>query len=175
MAAKTGTYTKIATTTLTSNQTSVEFTSIPQTYTDLIIVFCGKAATTGGDVRCRVGNGSFDTGNNYSYTVLYGTGTTVGSARESSQPFCWLDSYGVPTNDNSHVGIYQFIDYSNTTTFKTFLSRSNNASSGVDALVGLWRSTSAINQIQLALGGAGTLNYASGTTATLYGIEAGNL
>jgi hypothetical protein len=166
------TYTTIAATTLTSNQTSVEFTSIPQTYTDLVIVFCGKAVSTGGDVRCRLGNGSFDTGNNYSYTVLHGNGTTAGSARESSQPYCWLDYWGSVTSDDTHLGIYQFMNYSNTTTYKTFLSRSNRAASGVDALVGLWRSTSAINQIQLALGSAGTREYASGTTATLYGIAA---
>jgi hypothetical protein len=58
-------------------------------------------------------------------------------------------------------------NYSNTTTFKTFLSRTNVASDRVEALVGLWRSTSAITSITLY---CGSNSFVTGSTFTLYGI-----
>jgi hypothetical protein len=65
------------------------------------------------------------------------------------------------------------MNYSNSTTYKTVLGRSNRASSDTAADVGLWRSTSAITRIDLAMGGSfPTNNFASGSTFTLYGIAA---
>ena len=62
------------------------------------------------------------------------------------------------------------MNYSNTTTFKTILMRANNAALGVDAIVGLWRSTAAINEIKVfPTGGA---NFETGSTFSLYGIKA---
>jgi hypothetical protein len=66
------TYTPIATTTLGSAATSYTFTSIPTTYTDLILIVNAKNASTGSYPKMQVGNGSVDTGNNYSRTYLTG-------------------------------------------------------------------------------------------------------
>ena len=63
------------------------------------------------------------------------------------------------------------MNYANTTTYKTVLSRDalNNASDGaVEAFVGLWRSTSAINTIQIKPDSG---NFNTGTFS-LYGILA---
>lgn len=162
------TYSTIATYTVPSAQASYTFSSIPSTYTDLVLV-CSASASTQYDLRLRF-NG--DTGSNYSYTVLYGTGSAAGSARDSNLNFAGIDYYGVPTTTlgNSNQ-IVQFQNYSNTTTNKTWLSRANLASGGTDAIVGLWRSTAAINSIYIAyIGTAYTIG--TGSTFTLYGIAA---
>jgi hypothetical protein len=159
---KTATYAKIATTTLASTATEYTFTSIPSTYTDLVLVVAGQSASAGSSAL-RVGNGSIDTGSNYSYTNLKGNGTTATSARASSITLGYIgEIYSSQT-----VTIINIMDYSNTTTFKTFLSRSNNAGNAVSTWVSLWRSTAAINQVRFLSGDTMQI----GTTLTLYGIE----
>lgn len=172
MAAKTGTYTLIASSTLGSNQNIVEFTNISGSYTDLFLV-CTWIENSTEDLCIRVGNGSLDTGSNYSNTYLYGNGTTATSGRQSSTTF--IDVSQIPATTSIYTTtIINFMDYANTTTNKTILSRSGNANYGTVAQVALWRSTSAINYIRLNCGyGSNTFN--SGSTFKLYGIEAGNL
>jgi hypothetical protein len=74
------TYEPIATYTAPSAQASYTFSSIPSTYTDLVLVAnFGKSADTA--IKYRV-NG--DTGSNYSVTALYGDGSSAGSFRTSN-------------------------------------------------------------------------------------------
>ena len=166
------TYTPIATTTLGSNST-VTFSSIPSTYTDLIAVFNGGITSNFWTVVCRF-NG--DSGSNYSNTHIFGDGSTAASSRASSQPYITVIGAGTGLNDNNlnNNGIIHFMNYSNTTTNKTLLSRGNSAALGTSAVVGLWRSTAAINSITFytAQSGGGTTNLYSGTSITLYGIAA---
>ena len=160
------TYEAIATQTTSSAVASVTFSSIPATYTDLVLVY-SAALSTVYDLYFRL-NG--DTASNYSYTVLYGTGSAAGSSR-TSQAFGSLDYYGTPnTTLGATNNITQFMNYSNSTTYKTTLTRSNNAASGVDALVNLWRNTAAITSIQI--GTFTTPTISSGSTFSLYGIKA---
>ena len=159
------TYTPIATTTLGSAQTSVTFSSIPATYTDLILVYSGTNSAQ--DVYVQV-NG--DTGTNYSTTILTGNGTTASSLRYSSATKFNVDSNGIPGSTTPNTSLIHFMNYSNTTTYKTILVRTSNATYGTDAVVGLWRSTSAINQISLS--NASSYNWSSGSTFSLYGIKA---
>lgn len=168
------TYEPIATTTVGTATNAIDFTNIPQTYTDIIVVATLKRTTSGSDVFCRVGNSTYDTGTNYSDTILYGDGTSAGSYRESNANRFLLDYYGGVDTTNDHIGIYHFMNYSNTTTNKTVLSRSNRASSGVDAIVAMWRSTSAINQMRFVLDSAFSASnvIAIGSSITLYGIKA---
>jgi hypothetical protein len=63
------------------------------------------------------------------------------------------------------------MNYANTTTYKTVLARSNVTDFRVAAIVGLWRSTSAINTIQLRSDNS-SYNFTTGSTFTLYGISA---
>jgi hypothetical protein len=118
----------------------------------------------------QVGNGSVDTGSNYSRTGLTGTGSAASSYRNSSQTLFYCDNNSAPDASNfNYVDVINLMNYSNTTTYKTFLNRANNAGYGVEAQVGLWRSTSAINTILL---GVASGTWAVGTTFTLYGIKA---
>jgi prophage DNA circulation protein len=60
------------------------------------------------------------------------------------------------------------MDYANTTTNKTILSRSNNVANLVQTTVSMWRSTAAITSILVYANGT----YPIGATFKLYGIEA---
>ena len=155
------TYTPIATTTLGSSASDITFSSISGTYTDLILVFNGTAS---GAANLKVQLNS-DTGTNYSYTALYGTGSAAGSNRESS-----ITSARAGYITTAQTGtILQFQNYSNSTTYKTVLMRDFPSGGDVEAAVSLWRNTAAITSIKF-FPSSGTL--ATGSIATLYGISA---
>ena len=161
--ADTATKVPLATTTLSSAQSSVSFSSISGSYTDLVLVFNGKMDTgVGADTMGLRFNS--DTGTNYSATRLSGNGTTASSARWTNETI----GYTGVINETQSVVIISIQNYSNSTTYKTALSRSNTADYGVYANTILWRSTSAITTILLRT--YGNNNFASGSTFTLYGI-----
>lgn len=169
MAAKTGTYTLIASTTLTTSTANVSFSSIPATYTDLVLVFNGQVDANVGLVTQLNG----DSAANYSTTYIRGDGSAASSGRVTGQN--WLNWAVNMSNAGASVWtnqIWHFADYSNTTTYKTVLSRANNTYNQLGAGVGLWRNTAAINSISTNTAGN---NFTSGSTFKLYGIEAGNL
>jgi hypothetical protein len=160
------TYTPIATTTLGSAQASYSFTSIPSTYTDLVLVFNG--GSTGAAVNAVVQfNG--DTGSNYSHRQVSGDGTTASSHGATNTTSIYLNYDGYMTNALSTVDIAHIQNYSNTTTYKTLLARANNSAQGTGASVGLWRSTAAINRVDVIAPGS---TFLAGSTFTLYGILA---
>lgn len=159
------TYTPIATTTLGSATSSYTFTSIPGTYTDLILVSSLVPGATNFDFQ--VGNGSIDTNTNYSSTRLFGNGTSAGSDRQINNATGMMGNVTNPTTVPISL-ITQFNSYSNTTTNKTALSRYNVSDNYVFGIVGLWRSTSAINTIRVYSTSA--QNIPSGCTFTLYGL-----
>jgi hypothetical protein len=158
------TYEPISTTTLGTTAASVTFSSIPATYTDLVVVVVGSI--TSGNENFLVQFNS-DTASNYSDTSIGGNGTTAISNRETSNTAIRCNSYGSITTNLSQYNI-SIMNYANTTTYKTTLSRGNNTGTGTSANVGLWRSTAAINAVKL-LPSAST--FTSGSTFTLYGIK----
>lgn len=163
----TSTYTPIATTTLVSAQTSVTFSTGLSGYTDLFLMYSPLANSNTTTHLLRVNN---DSGSNYSVTLLRGDGSSASSARGSNltsiAPYVLdFDNTTVP----NAIGI-NFMNYSNTTTYKTILNRAGlvASGSGVTAQVALWRSTAAINRIDLVSSGT----FSAGSTFTLYGIKA---
>lgn len=152
------TYTQIASTTL-GTAGSITFSSIPQTYTDLIVVVNVSASQSPVNGALRFNN---DTGTNYSSTRITGDGSTATSSRDSNDDV--LRTGVVSTNS---VVISHIMNYANTTTYKTVLSRAGGASDRVAAFVGMWRNTAAITTVAIL-----NLNYPIGTTASLYGITA---
>jgi hypothetical protein len=169
------TYEPIATYTAPSAQTEINFTSISGAYTDLVLVCNGAMSRTGAAFLMRVGNGSIDSGSNYSETELYGTGSAAGSTRRtSSTEMNIFGNVGLSTTVGENTFILNLMNYSNTTTYKTTIGRATNGSSsayaGTSAAVFLWRSTSAINTIKLLRQSTDT--FVTGSTFTLYGIKA---
>ena len=160
------TYEVIATQTLTSPQTNVTFSSISQAYTDMVAVL--NLTSVGDNMLGRVGNGSIDTGNNYSYNRMSGNGSSVSAASGSNYNYLLFDGAAY-LNTTPAVYIIQYMNYSNTTTNKAVFARGNNSSVGTDAISLLWRSTAAINTISF---NSASNQYATGSTFTLYGIKA---
>jgi len=158
------TYEPIATTTLSSATATVTFSSISGSYTDLVLV-CNAVGSTLINTRMRFNS---DTGSNYSYTVLGGDGSAASSFRSSNSTYAQLNYYSYLETTLKVNHIVQIMNYSNATTYKSYLSRGNNAANGVDAIVGLWRSTSAITTVTLS---TNTGTFESGSTFSLYGIK----
>jgi len=171
------TYTPIASTKITSGGVStVTFANIPQTYTDLVVIVRPAQGTQGEcDMWIRVGGGSIDTGSNYSGTYLDADGANATTRRETSQTRWRAEYNGYPdTSVGNTTNIIQFINYSNKTTYKNALIRSNSPATGLDAIVQLWRSTSAIDTISFnqSTNTFVDSNFLVGTTFDIYGIDA---
>ena len=167
----TQTYTPIESRTLTSATTTVTFSSIPATYTDLILVANTIVSSgTGAELSIRFNS---DTATNYSNTYLLGTGSATATGRGTS--FTYADCGYLSSNSgNPNTRILHIQNYANTTTYKTIISRASGVNGAqVTAYVNLWRKTpEAINSITIF--SASSLTYATGSTFTLYGIKAGS-
>jgi hypothetical protein len=160
----TNTYVALDKVTVGTATPSITFSSIPATYTDLVIVTEGVESANQ-YVAIRF-NG--DTASNYSQTRLFGQGTTATSDRQTSATFGRL-SVGNPTNRFAIIA--SVFNYANATTFKTWLSRTNTANDYVGAIAGLWRATpAAITSITITTTTAD--NFSVGSTFSLYGIKA---
>jgi hypothetical protein len=166
----TKTYEPIATNTLSSATTTVTFSSISSTYTDIVIVASIKTATGPYQPILRFNS---DTGSNYSATAVAGSGSAASSSRHTNQN-------GIYVNPGAGVGgtvgnfmpwIISVQNYSNTTTYKTVIARFNNPDAIVNGLVGMWRNTAAITTMSLTAE-TGSGDFQIGSTFTLYGIKA---
>jgi hypothetical protein len=160
--ASAATYTPIQTYTIPSNTGSYTFSSIPSTYTDLVLVASMKYTVTGDYTKLTFNS---DVSANYSSTLIIGNGTSASSSRTTSANFI-ATSYDA--NNETFTDIFNIQNYSNTTTYKTILNRHSVAGTRAEALVGLWRNTAAISSIILTANTA----YAAGSTFTLYGVLA---
>jgi hypothetical protein len=160
------TYSQIATTTLGSAAASYTFSDIPQIYTNLILVANAQTTTSQDALRARFNS---DTATNYSHTQLYGNSGGASSNRGTSQTGVRI-SNGSP-NSGSSFGISRtnIMNYSNATTFKSTLSRTDEASTITSAFAGLWRSTAAITSITIYPENGG--NIFANSSFTLYGIK----
>lgn len=159
------TYRPIATTTVSGTSTvTITFSSIPSTFTDLVLVAQYKAVGNN-YLMCRF-NG--DTGSNYSRVELRGDGSSATSQKFSNEAYAYITSIYAPPGDLGTF-ILNLNDYADTTIFKTIISRGNNTATGTGLNVNLWRSTSAINTILVTPIGSG---FDVGSTFTLYGIKA---
>lgn len=158
------TYTPIATQTLGSTSTIITFSSIPSTYTDLVLVVACLDSGAG-RTRLRL-NG--DSGTNYSRINLIGNGTSAASYTGTSEAQFDLSIAAGTSSTSPTAQIISINNYANTTTNKTILSRYNLASGATEVMSGLYRSTSAITSVSYFT--QGTMQI--GTTATLYGIKA---
>jgi hypothetical protein len=158
----TQTYDPIASITLGAASSSVTFSAIPQTYTDLVVViFSDQTASSPSYVQF---NG--DTATNYSSTNITGDGATVTTGRVSTS------ATGIAiatTSANDQISIVNIMNYANTTTNKTSLIRRNDAAAQISLVAGLWRSTAAITSIRLF---SNSSTFTSNSTFNLYGIKA---
>jgi len=162
------TYEPIATNTLGVDTATVTFSSIPQTYTDLVLV-CNvtrSGSPSGGYFSIRYNS---DSATNYSATLLYGDGASAASLRVSNETSGRIGNASGAAGSWSPT-IVNIMNYTNTTTFKTSVSRMNATGVYVGSYVTLWRKTpEAINSLSI-FNDVG--NFYAGSTFTLYGIKA---
>jgi len=161
------TYTAIATVTVGSGgAANIEFTSIPGTYTDLLlkastrgvstddlIVISFNGSSANQTQRYLTGNGSSASSNNT--TNLWGVNNQSGTTASTfSNNEIYIPNYAGSTNKSLSLdGVTE-----------------NNATSAYTWLMGgLWSQTAAITSITITTGGG---NFAQYSTATLYGIKA---
>jgi hypothetical protein len=165
------TYVKIANQTLSTTSASVTFSNIPQGYTDLRVVLQVKNSV--GDGYAAQLQYNSDTASNYSWTGAAGyAGSSANSFRASSVAVQKV-GFTSATSGSAWTSInIDILNYTNPTTFKSCLSRSNSVdtNSYVFMMVGLWRSTQPITSLTFTSESSGT--FAAGSTFTLYGIEA---
>lgn len=164
------TYTPLATTTLSSDTGIVTFSSISGSYTDLILVI--NAAFTGSSSYIYLQFNS-DTGTNYSHIELYGNGSAAGSTRGSNENYAICGNTATSTTGYA-VSIMHIQNYSNSSTYKTVISKGSSSSALVEEFAALWRNTAAITSITISNNNYAGYSYkfTSGSTLTLYGIKA---
>jgi hypothetical protein len=161
------TYEPIATTTLGSAASSITFSSIASTWTDLRVVLVELSSST---ATQRVKFNS-DSGSNYSTTMLAGNGTSaVSGSNINSASGIISDWYVGGSSTLPAMKTLDIFSYGGSTYKTVLLTNSNdhNGTGAVERMVGLWRSTAAITTVELTRDG-GTYN--AGTIATLYGIK----
>ena len=163
------TYVSIASQTLSSTATEITFSSIPATYTDLALVISCAQSTAGGGLRFQFNS---DTSGNYSTVEIGAYEDTVYQARPANATGGYITyNVGVPVNQLGASTI-NFMNYSNSTTYKTVIGDYVNASDngrGYDLTFNLWRNTAAITTIKMFLSAN---NFIVGSTFSLYGIKA---
>lgn len=162
----TNTYVALDKVTVSGTSTgTITFSSIPSTYTDLVLI---SNLTSSAQVGCQLTINSTTSG--YSTTQVYGSGSAASSNRSSSMSYI---NYAIGYIDTLTTIICNFMNYSNTTTYKTMLLRKSNgstaASTYVSAETALWSNTSAINRIDITLASG---YFVAGSTFSLYGIKA---
>ena len=166
----TPTYTPLATVTLGTTASSVTFSSIPATYRDLILVasFTQSSGSTTAGVRFNS-----DTGTNYSYVSMVGSGAGATSSNATSQALIFVP-FVSSTASTPVFSITQVMDYSATDKHKTVLNRdsatrSSDSSFATTAQANRWANTSAITNLQIFMQAG---NFNSGSTFNLYGVIA---
>jgi hypothetical protein len=163
-----GDFESIATITAGSAVPSIEFTSIPQTYTHLQIRGIARNSTSTSNVRMQFNS---DTAANYSWHELYGDGSSTGVGAGTSVSFIYLGSQ-IATADSFSPQIIDILDYANTNKYKTTrnLNGYENNSAGLSGFnSGNWRSNSAITSIKIY---PAANNFTQYSTFALYGVKA---
>ncbi len=167
-------YNSISTTTVgAGGSSSIDFNAIPQTYKHLQLRFFARGSSIDA-VKIQFNN---DTATNYSYHYLFGArGGSSGSSNATTQSYgIALWSMGMPSAASVFgFGIQDFLDYRNTTKFKTvrgFDGWDGNGTGGIETVSYNWRSTSAISSIKLTPN-TGGVTFQQYSTFALFGIEA---
>lgn len=165
------TFTKIASVTVgAGGSASMDFTSIPATYTDLCIKLSGRSARAAQQVdNLFITFNSTTSG--YTMKALSGSGSAASSSGYSSRYASFsVDAAGSTSSTFSSHEIY-IPNYAGSN-YKSYSADSvseNNASNAQSDLVaGLWSNTAAITSISLLPEVSTWVQY---TTATLYGIK----
>ena len=167
------TYVAIAKTVLTGTATDVTFSSIPSTYTDLVLLISAQGSNTGGYFRGVTIQVNGTGGTSYSYTYLRGTGTAAQSGRASSTSklgdFLLTEAGNTNTFANLEIYIPNYAGSTNKVFSSSNAVERNNAEGYNYAQAHLFSNTSAISSITIGPMDFGSIN--TGSRFDLYGIK----
>ena len=162
------TYTLISSVTVgAGGASSIDFTSIPATYTDLLVKLSSRNTSTGGAIYLRF-NGSTS-----SYTVRYleGNGAAASSGTDSTYLYVSeLNTSSTTASTFSSADIYipNYAGSTNKSVSADSVSENNATTAYAGIYAGLWSNTSAITQVTLY---PSANTFAQYSTAYLYGIK----
>ena len=147
---------------------SIDFTSIPRTYTDLVLKLSLRQNQANNNVRITF-NGS-STG--YSERMVYGTGSSALSTSASAAYFNLVYSDGSAetastfSNNELYIPNYAGSTYKSVSVDGVY---ENNATAAIAALTAqLWSNTAAITSISIF---PASTNWVTNSTAYLYGVK----
>lgn len=166
-------YESIATATGTGSSAVITFSSIPSTFKHLQIRYIGRTTNSATERNYYIRLNS-DSGSNYAYHRLYGTGSTVGAEGYATQTeaYCSSSMPGALVASNIiGVGITDLLDYASTSknkTLRTIHGYDSNGTGNINISSGVWLSTSAVDTITLTLGSG---NWTTESDFALYGIK----
>jgi hypothetical protein len=169
----TSAYYSIATTTVGSGgASSVDFTSIPATYTHLQVRYLARGSAVLNEVSIRMRLNT-DTGNNYARHLLEGDGSTAAAFATASGSLMALGSIPASTGTASAFGggVVDILDYANTNKYKTSRSLSGDDRNGggvVDLASSLWMNTNAVTTVSVFPDSG---NFSQYSIVALYGIK----
>ena len=162
------TYEAIATVTVGSGgASSINFTSIPATYTDLSVFISARSTGADPNIMIRFNSSS----SNFSQIRLYSDGGTLVSAGTYGEWSAWAtaSTFTASTFGNSLVYMPTYTS-ANPKSFSGDGTSENNSTTNYQTLnAALWNDTSAITSISFIMGSS--FNFAEHSTATLYGIK----
>ena len=164
-----GDYESIQTVTLGTSASTISFTSIPSTYKHLQIRVSARY-TTGTEAGIKIRFNS-DTGSNYAYHELYGTGTGAGATGAATQTAMSDMVYINSTASVFGAAVIDILDYSNTNKYKTVRSLNGadvNGGGYVQLISGLWQNTAAVSNIEMYVSANAMAQYSS---FALYGVK----
>ena len=163
----------ISTVTVGSGTTSsIEFTSIPSTYTHLQIRVIAKLKDSGSGFSNTgyLFNGD-TTSSNYSFHWLKGDGSSASAAGAADYPYANMYIVVSSPSNTFTSGVTDILDYSNTNKYKTIRTLTGtdcNGSGEIYLTSTSWRSLSAISSIKMNVGSPGFAEYSQ---FALYGIK----
>lgn len=165
------TYTLIASSTATTSVANIEFTSIPATYTDLVVVYSARTnyAGTSDEAYLTFNNNT----SNYSWRMLFGGGNSAASVSDSAASnIAGMQIPGgnstVSTFSNGQIYIPNYTSSNNKSVSSEATQEDNQTSAYIKIVAGLWSNSAAITSVKLS-GQAG--NFVQYSTAYLYGIK----
>ena len=165
------TMTLIESKTLATAAASIEFTSIPQTYTDLLFLASTRSSTAGASVEpCLITFNSNTTG--YTARTLNGNSTAVTSASPTSRLVFNSPRTGTTANTFGNVSVYipNYTVATNKQYSTDSVTEHNATEAHITIIAGLWSNTAAITSTLFA---PNANNFEIGSTISLYGILKG--
>ena len=146
---------------------SIDFTSIPATYTDLSVFISARSSGADPNIMIRFNSSS----SNFSQVRLYSDGSSLISAGTYAEFSAWATASTFTASMFGNSLIY--IPNYTSANYKSFngdgVSENQSTTAYSTLTAGLWSDTSAITSISFIMGSS--FNFAQYSTAYLYGIK----